>query len=281
MTLREALMASDLFKVYALIYERDGGNAAECDRPSLAQCEFNYSRVVKELFGNPRVKAYPMPILVQTVIDPFDKKPYIDVCLLNTRYQAPPKGAKPWGGSRGQKVPKGKYNCNANKYSRCFSLMGVPWSKIIDTEIRFEVKCSIEEALARLLWELTFDGWTEEKVKENTAFIIERIKEAEKEIKEGKCITLPPKKKGGLKVVIPDAVNKQLMDIINKPIYNPKWWGCSRANPNPIKKKCGTCWGNGLWPDGTAPMGPMDASDGMPTIACPECGANPNRIPIL
>ena len=159
-------MAADLDKVYALINKRDRGMAAACDRPELAQTQFNYSRVVKELIGKPRVKAYSMPILVQTVTDPFDKKPYIDVCLLNTRYVKPPKGAKPWGGSRGKKVPKGKYNCNANKYNRCFSLMGVPWSKIIDTEIRFETKCTLEEALARLLWELTFDGWTEEKAKE-------------------------------------------------------------------------------------------------------------------
>ena len=31
-----------------------------------------------------------------------------------------------------------------------------------------------------------------------------------------------------------------------------------------------------MWTDGTAPMGPMDAGDGLSTIACPECGANAN-----
>lgn len=40
--------------------------------------------------------------------------------------------------------------------------------------------------------------------------------------------------------------------------------------------KCKTCYGYGLWTDGTAPMGPMDASDGMPTIPCPECKADAN-----
>jgi hypothetical protein len=44
------------------------------------------------------------------------------------------------------------------------------------------------------------------------------------------------------------------------------------------KGKCDTCFGFGLWPDGTAPMGPMDAEDGMPTIACPKCLANRNPI---
>jgi len=44
----------------------------------------------------------------------------------------------------------------------------------------------------------------------------------------------------------------------------------------PKKVECTTCWGYGLHADGTAPMGPMDAGDGMPTMACPECKTNPN-----
>jgi hypothetical protein len=263
MTLRQLLMAVDLDAVYALINKRDCGYAGE-EKPALAQTEFNYSRVVKELMGKPKVKADKMPILVRINVDPFDKKEYIDVCLLNPRYVKPPKGAKPWGAKRGQKVPKGKYNIDLNKYNQYFSIMGTRWSKIIDTEVVNKAGCSNEEAVARILWELTFDGWTEEKVVEKTNFIMDRIKEAEKDIKAGKCITLEPSKKGGMKVVIPDTVSKQLLDIINKPVTMPK------------SQDCKTCYGCGLWPDGTAPMGPMDASDGMPTIACPECGANPN-----
>jgi hypothetical protein len=45
------------------------------------------------------------------------------------------------------------------------------------------------------------------------------------------------------------------------------------------KKKCTTCYGFGLWAIGDAcPMGPLDASDGLPTIECPECHANPNPM---
>lgn len=33
-------------------------------------------------------------------------------------------------------------------------------------------------------------------------------------------------------------------------------------------------WGMGE----SSPMGPMDASDGMPTYPCPECGANANPV---
>ena len=40
--------------------------------------------------------------------------------------------------------------------------------------------------------------------------------------------------------------------------------------------RCSKCYGYGMWTDGTAPMGPMDAGDGLSTIACPECGANAN-----
>lgn len=40
-----------------------------------------------------------------------------------------------------------------------------------------------------------------------------------------------------------------------------------------MKTDCTTCWGYGLWATGdTVPMGPMDAGDGMPSKACPECG---------
>lgn len=43
------------------------------------------------------------------------------------------------------------------------------------------------------------------------------------------------------------------------------------------KSKCGTCRGYGLWGMGeSAPMGASDANDGMPTVPCPECGANYN-----
>ena len=46
-----------------------------------------------------------------------------------------------------------------------------------------------------------------------------------------------------------------------------------------IKSKCKTCMGYGLWAFGDpSPVGPMDASDGIPTKTCPECGANANPI---
>jgi hypothetical protein len=44
-------------------------------------------------------------------------------------------------------------------------------------------------------------------------------------------------------------------------------------------KSCQTCFGYGLWAVGDpVPMGVMDAMDGLPTIPCPECGANANPV---
>lgn len=41
-----------------------------------------------------------------------------------------------------------------------------------------------------------------------------------------------------------------------------------------MNKECNTCMGYGLWAFGApAPIGPMDAADGMPAKPCPECGA--------
>lgn len=264
MTLREALMAVDLEKVYKHINKKDRGMEPKKNAPTLEQTTEAYTRVVKELLSKPRVRKYSMSILVQESVDWFDKHKYADVCLLNHRYVAPPKGAKPWGGNKFPK--KGKYyNCNLSKHNRTFAFGWTPWSKIIDTPIVNEAGYELSKQVAEILWEMTFYGWTEQTANARGDEIKGKIKEAMKEIKEGKCVELPPKKKGGFKVVIPDCVSKQIVDIANGMKTSKK------------EEKCGTCWGYGLHALGDAcPMGPMDAADGMPTKACPECGKNPN-----
>jgi len=45
------------------------------------------------------------------------------------------------------------------------------------------------------------------------------------------------------------------------------------------KEECEFCYGYGYWAWGNiCPMGRMDAGDGMPTLRCPACGANPNPL---
>ena len=172
--------------------------------------------MVKELLAKPKVKAYSMLILVENRQDQVTRENYINVCLLNPRYTLPPKGAKPWNGGRGIKIPKGKYNCNLTKYNKYFAFIGIRWSQLIDTPVKNEAGCSHEKCLANILWELTFDGWTEEKAVEKSESIEQCIEEADKEIKEGKCVTLPLEKKGDWKIVIPDCVSQQLIDIANR-----------------------------------------------------------------
>jgi hypothetical protein len=144
--------------------------------------------------------------LVKKELDWYDNHTYIDVCFLNNRYVAPPKYAKPWGGKN---PPKGHYNCNLSKYNKVFAMGFTAWSKLIDTPIVNEAELSSEELAAEILWELTFYGWTEKRVNSHVEGIKTKISKAVKEIK------LPPQKKGGYKIVIPDSVAKQIIDISN------------------------------------------------------------------
>ena len=214
MTFRELLASVDLAKVYKYINKKDSKSIVACDRPSMERTIDSYTRVVNELMQKPKARKYSMSIFVQESTDFFDKKKYADVCFLNPKYIAPPKGLKPWGGKN---PPKGYYNVNDNKYSRIFATGWTPWSKIIDTPVINDAGYPLEKLLAEILWELTFYGWTEKKVKVHVKEISEKIKKAHKEIEAGKCIELPPKKRGGYKIVIPDSVSQQIIDIANKP----------------------------------------------------------------
>jgi len=50
----------------------------------------------------------------------------------------------------------------------------------------------------------------------------------------------------------------------------------STLNSIIVKKNCITCYGFGLHRNDRNPMEQMDAIHGMPTVPCPECGANLN-----
>lgn len=215
MTLREALQSVDLDKVYQLLYETDQKNIAECDRTPLKVVIRSYSSVVKELLSKPKVKPYAMPFLLENVTDPFDGQVRADICFLNEKYVAPKKGLKPWGGQKGKRIPKGYYNCNAEKHNRTFATGMTPWSEIIDTPIVNQTEHPMERVIAELLWELTFYGWSEDQNKKTCEVIQERLNEALEEVKRGEVVELPPSKKGGYKIVIPDSVSKQIIDLAN------------------------------------------------------------------
>ena len=212
MTLREALKSANLKKVFSLINKKDSRNIAACDRPSMEQTVSSYTKVVDELLSKPRARKYSMSWVVKESIDPFDKKKYADVCFKNPKYVAPAKGLKPWGG----KPPEGYYNCNLNKHNEYFAAGMTAWSKLIDTPILNEANYSLERVVAEILWEMTFYGWTEKKVEQRTEEIGDLIKKSKKDVEEGKYIEIPPKKEGGMKIVIPKTVSKQIDDICKK-----------------------------------------------------------------
>lgn len=183
MTLREALTEAVPNKIYRYIHKKDSRYAAKCDRPSFEQVEQSYMHVIEELLSKPKAKPYKLPWLVQISHDPFDNKPYVEVCLLNPKYVEPPKGAKPWGcKSKKDKPPEGHYNINDDKYNRVFAAGWIPWSKMIDTPIINETTLPLESMVAEILWEMTFYGWSEEKTADHVKEIEGRLKEALTEI---------------------------------------------------------------------------------------------------
>jgi hypothetical protein len=218
MKLRQLLMLMDMENVYKIIHDREV-EIRSSNIPTLEIIRKNYSPVVKELLDKPKVKSYPMPLAVARAVDILDPQiKYVEVYLLNPKYQEPQAGLQPYGGRKNSKIPDGYYNINLSKYNKKYSLMGTPWSKIIDTEVKIQDNdISSEEAVANILWELTFDGWTEKQVKKSTdklkKHLEKRLKQVKKEIKSGQAITVEAKTKGAKNVVIPNSVLKDLKKI--------------------------------------------------------------------
>lgn len=212
MTFRELLKTADLDKTYQHINDKDNG--FEWQAPILLnKTSLAYSKVVKKLLNKKRTKPYKYKILVEEAEDWFDKHKYIDVSLLNPRYVEPPAGLKPWGGGPGQKIPEGHYNCNAVKHNRRFAFGLVKWSEIIDTPVINKTDRSNEQILGEILWELTFYGWTEEKVKKTWDVIDQRVKEAKEDIKQGRYTEILPEKEGDKKLIVTETFKKGIEEI--------------------------------------------------------------------
>lgn len=179
MTLRQALLEVDLNKVYKLIYKKNLKHAAECDRPKLETVILQYYKVVEELLALKYHKPYKYPWCIkyeddwyETYCKEHNKKydgdgKYISVCLYNPHYVKPDPSLKPYGRIKKEKIPIGHYDCNADEHQEFFAAGFTSWNNVIDSEIIISIKISRERAIAELLWELTFYGWTNKKVKEN------------------------------------------------------------------------------------------------------------------
>ena len=64
-----------------------------------------------------------------------------------------------------------------------------------------------------ILWELTFNGWSEEQCNDSVQLLQQKLDEAKREIKSGKCAVLPKKGNKGFDIVIPDSVRDRLKTL--------------------------------------------------------------------
>lgn len=198
-------------KTYQHLFKRDQRTFSKGKLITIEQTRRAYGRVLDELLSKPKTTSYKYPICVKTSTDHFDKRKFTDVCLINPNYEAPAPGLKPWGG----KPPKGHYNLNLNKHNQWFAFGWTTWSKLIDTKIVIQTEKTLPlwQVLAYILWDLTFDGWSEKQTEQNHKVIEKQLAKSMKQIKEGKCTRIPKKDDESFSLVIPDCVKKQIKDI--------------------------------------------------------------------
>lgn len=198
------------------LFKRDQRTFSIGNKITIEQTRKAYGGVLTELLGKKPGKPCKYPIYVKMSTDPFDRRKFVDVCLINPKYVAPAPGLKPWGG----KPPKGHYNLNLNKHSQWFAFGWTNWSTLIDTPVMLSAEIVMKlkpwEILAYILWDLTFDGWSEKQTEKNQKELQKQISKSIKQIKEGKCTRIPKKEDESFSVVIPDCVKKQIKDIANK-----------------------------------------------------------------
>jgi hypothetical protein len=201
-------------KMFQHLFKRDQRVFSTGKKIDIEQTRGAYSHVLNELLDKPKAKSFKYPICVKTTVDPFDKRKFTDVCLINPNYEAPAPGLKPWGGN----PPEGHYNLNLNKHNQWFAFGWTTWSKLIDTTvlIQTEKPLPLWQVLGYILWDLTFDGWTEKLTEKNHKVLEKQLAKSMKQIKEGKCTRIAKKEGDSFSVVIPDCVKKQIKDIVTK-----------------------------------------------------------------
>lgn len=160
MTLREAIQGANREAIFDYLFKKSEIPVA-ADPPTRTQVVNAYGKVMDELLSKPSSPPDDMPIVVQ-MVSAMNEESYIGVVHRNTKFVPPPEGLKPWGGKN---PPEGHYDCNNEIHNEFFGFGYTPWSKVIDTPIENPTDIPWTDALAAILWELTFMGWTEESHK--------------------------------------------------------------------------------------------------------------------
>tara|TARA_Y100000310_G_C20556194_1_gene750626 strand:+ start:154 stop:639 length:486 start_codon:yes stop_codon:yes gene_type:complete len=81
--------------------------------------------------------------------------------------------------------PESYWDAHAYKDDTCWGISLSPWAELLSLEVRHE--CPPEDAVAHLIWEMTFHGFTEETVQEFTDMLDSRVDD----IKSGKTKGIP------------------------------------------------------------------------------------------
>ena len=171
-TFRQLLQEVDLPKVFEILFQKDKN--IENPPVDAAETEQMYRPVIDTLMSYPPqtpgwlIRVYWTEPSVFPDDPSLNEPSYLDVVFVNPNYEAPPEGAKPWGGDYKVKddAPEGYYNCNWENYSQYFGLGLTNWNEMIDSSVEKPDNDSWEEAIAVILWEMTFYGWTSERIEE-------------------------------------------------------------------------------------------------------------------
>lgn len=134
---------------------------------SLEKCTNAYRSVIMQMMMKPLKKAdKPIHVSYEKEFGDLDGDMYYSVSLLNTKYEAPPKGKKAWYGAN---CPPGHYNANLDKHSRLFAVMGDDWTALVNADVvvdKTAQSASTEQLIAEILWEITFHGFSEKQAKQ-------------------------------------------------------------------------------------------------------------------
>ena len=177
----------NLTTVYDHLFKKD------CDMishhtPDLEWTTKAYGMVMNELLSKKKARPHQYSIYVSKVDDMGTSEPYIDVCLFNKKGKSPPKGKLPWGGKNYPR--KTHYNVNSRTYNQFYAFGNTRWSKIIDAAIINKVKeLDDTQLLAEILWELTFNGFTEKECEKFNKILERRLVASLKDINNAKPIS--------------------------------------------------------------------------------------------
>lgn len=179
----EASGYADLRESLLSLYEATSDETTDIDPVRVLQ---NYCTTIKSIVERaPADSTHSLAIcVIEPKDDPLCDESYVDVSLVNGEFvEDPDYTLKAWGGNGNDRTdaPPGYFNANWLGYYKRLGLGGTPWNDFIFSDLVIEESAahlSIHDVIANALYEITFHGYTEERVKEFWEEMDERCKHA-------------------------------------------------------------------------------------------------------